>query len=124
MGPIKLRIDLKGAAQLLDRFIVTPRYHVGAAELGTDDRRDWIELHGAPRFCDCTVYLPGHQKRNPGIPLVSCRVIRIQLNRALKFFRRLGELEIQTEDETQGGVRFGECIVKLQRSLRSSLRPR
>src|SRR5262249_42098204 len=87
------------------------------------DARNRIELCRSARVRNCTVQLPVHQKKSRSIPMVSCCVIRIQLNRSLKLFHRRRELEILSEVETEGCVRFGECVVKLQRPLRGSLCP-
>src|SRR5438128_9364738 len=125
MHVIKSRIQVDRFVKLLDRFIVAPGYQVIGPKIGSDDDRQWIELKSTFSFRDGAIKLTNGQQRPITKPMVRRRVIRIQSDRTLKFPDRAREIEMMnTQTESQRGVRFGQGIVDLQSLLRCRLRQR
>src|SRR5215471_20649848 len=88
LGFGKVRIHVQHGARLRDRSIILPRAVINCSTIGSYDQRQWIELS-----CSLTLgkrfvkpSLPG---KVLGIPLVSCGIVRIELNGPPKFFLRL-----------------------------------
>src|SRR5437762_5385549 len=122
MHVIKSRIQVDRFVKLLDRFIVAPGYQVIGPKIGSDDDRQWIELKSTFSFRNGAIKLTNGQQRPITKPMVRRRVIRIQSDRTLKFPDRAREIEMMnTQTESQRGVRLGQIIVDLQSLLRRRL---
>src|SRR5262249_8200336 len=94
---VEVRIHLPGLAQFSNRFIITSGVSEDRSDVRINNDRQWIELERALHLGDRFVEFSKRDQSAFGVPLMGRRVVRIQLDRALKFPPRFRKLKIVGE---------------------------
>src|SRR5205807_2034720 len=100
--------ELERPLQLCDGLIVAPRDHQRAAKVRIDDKRERIQFDRALTLADGFIKTPESDQKRIAVPMMRCRVIRVDRNRALKFLLRLDKIHVgETEQQSERGVCLG-----------------
>ena len=122
-GDVETRVHFERLLELRDRFIVATGNHVDLGHVRVDDEREGVQLLGAFERSDSFVE-PPDAGEELAIPLVSCRVIWIQLNRPLELLLGLRPVPVEIHRvEPERGMRFRQGFINLERLLEGGPAP-
>src|SRR5512145_3157742 len=100
---------------MIDRLVVTTGVEIEPAKGPADGDGCGIELLRDVTFEQRLVDSALRRQRE-GVPLVRCRVFRIELERSTKFVRRTVPIPVVNKQAPrQRGVRFRKCLIERER---------